>query len=308
VLDPILEDALERAVDGGVTLVLAAGNEGALEPTFPARFAADAQADGLAIAVGSVDANNQLAASSNRAGSAQDHYLVAPGVGILAPAPGGVSALFSGTSAAAPHVAGAAAVVLQAAPFLSGTQVVELLLDTAHDLGDVGTDPEYGRGLVDLDAALSPQGALAVPRARRSKGQRCRWMVPACASARHSGPAQSSAGRYSSTVMAAPTGWISTTGPSGSLRCPNCMIGWRRPGGGAPSAPSSGHFRSRSVSRARRRVRAPERSPSASLRIGTRSRSAPRSAARAAWTWFTAGAWWIGSAFARARRACSPDW
>jgi subtilisin family serine protease len=42
VLDPILEDALERAVDGGVTLVLAAGNEGALEPTFPARFAADA--------------------------------------------------------------------------------------------------------------------------------------------------------------------------------------------------------------------------------------------------------------------------
>jgi hypothetical protein len=163
VLDPTLEAALERAADAGRILVFAAGNEGASEPTFPARFAADAQAEGLAIAVGSVDANRQLATSSNRAGSAQEHYLVAPGVGILAPALGGGPTLFSGTSAAAPHVAGAAAVVLQAAPFLSGAQVVELLLDTAGDLGDPGTDPEYGRGLVDLDAALSPQGSLAVP-------------------------------------------------------------------------------------------------------------------------------------------------
>jgi hypothetical protein len=143
--------------------VFAAGNNSASEPTFPARFAADAEADGLAIAVGSVDINDDLAASSNRAGSARDHYLVAPGVNILAPAPGGGAALRNGTSFAAPHVAGAAAVVLQAAPFLSGAQVVELLLDTAHDLGAPGTDPIYGRGLVDLDAALSPQGALTVP-------------------------------------------------------------------------------------------------------------------------------------------------
>ena len=147
-LDPVLESALDRAVDAGVILVMAAGNDGGSEPIFPARFAADAQADGLAIAVGSVGANDQLASSSNRAGSAQDHYLVAPGVNILAPAPGGGAALRNGTSFAAPHVAGAAAVVLQAAPFLSGAQVVELLLDTATDLGAPGTEfriwPRHG--------------------------------------------------------------------------------------------------------------------------------------------------------------------
>jgi hypothetical protein len=170
-LDPTLEAALERATDAGRILVFAAGNESELEPTFPGRFAADAQADGLAIAVGAVDASNQIASFSNRAGSALDSFLVAPGVGIAAPALGGGSKLFSGTSVAAPHVAGAAAVVLQAAPFLSGAQVVELLLDTAKDLGALGTDPVYGRGLVDLDAAMSPQGSLAVPLGSSVEGE-----------------------------------------------------------------------------------------------------------------------------------------
>ena len=120
-------------------------------------------ADGLAIAVGAVDAGNQLAGFSNAAGSARDHYLVAPGVNILAPAVGGGAALVSGTSFAAPHVSGAAALVLHAAPFLSAAEVVELLLDSATDLGAPGTDPVFGRGLVNLAAALGPQGPLSVP-------------------------------------------------------------------------------------------------------------------------------------------------
>lgn len=119
------------------------------------------------IAVGAVDASKQVASFSNRAGSAQDHYLVAPGVDILAPKIGGGAALVSGTSFAAPHVSGAAALVLEAAPFLSAAQVVELLLDSATDLGAPGPDPVYGHGLVNLDAALGPLGPLSVPLGNR---------------------------------------------------------------------------------------------------------------------------------------------
>ena len=133
------------------------------EPTLPARFAATAAADGQAIAVGAVDADDQLAGFSNRAGSARDQFLVAPGVGILAPALGGGAATVSGTSFATPHVSGAAALVLQAAPFLSADEVVELLLESATDLGAPGTDAVYGRGLLNLSAALGPRGTLGVP-------------------------------------------------------------------------------------------------------------------------------------------------
>ena len=158
-----LHDAFGRAVKAGTVLVFAAGNEGAAEPTFPGRFAADPAAGDQAIAVGAVDAKKQIASFSNRAGSAQDHYLVAPGVNVLAPALGGGAALVSGTSFAAPHVSGAAAVVLSAAPYLSAAQVVQVLIDSATDLGAPGTDPVYGHGLVNLEAALGPLGTLSVP-------------------------------------------------------------------------------------------------------------------------------------------------
>lgn len=162
-LDPPLRTAMVQAVDAGTILVLSAGNGAAAEPTFPARFAADPDADGQVIAVGAVNASNQIAGFSNRAGSTRDFFLVAPGVDVLSTALGGGAALVSGTSFAAPHVAGAAALVLEAAPFLSAAQVVELLLDTATDLGAPGTDDVYGRGLVNLKAALGPQGPLSVP-------------------------------------------------------------------------------------------------------------------------------------------------
>ncbi len=162
-LGATLHDAFARAVDAGTILVLAAGNEGAADPTFPGRFAADPAADDQVVAVGAVDANEQIASFSNRAGSAQDHYLVAPGVNILAPALGGGTALVSGTSFAAPHVSAAAALVLQAAPYLSAAQVVDLLFVSATDLGAPGPDPIYGRGLVNVGAALGPQGTLSVP-------------------------------------------------------------------------------------------------------------------------------------------------
>jgi subtilisin family serine protease len=59
----------------------------------------------------------------------------------------------NGTSFAAPHVAGAAALVLSVRPSLDGAGLLALLEDTAADLGDPGLDPRFGWGLVDVDAA-----------------------------------------------------------------------------------------------------------------------------------------------------------
>jgi subtilisin family serine protease len=63
-------------------------------------------------------------------------------------------ALSSGTSMAAPHVAGVAAIVWSKRPTLSSTQVRALLESTAKDLGPDGKDYDYGYGLVQANAAI----------------------------------------------------------------------------------------------------------------------------------------------------------
>ena len=59
----------------------------------------------------------------------------------------------SGTSFASPYVAGVAALVRAVAPHLSAAEVVDILAETAQDVGDGGRDPQFGWGLVDAEAA-----------------------------------------------------------------------------------------------------------------------------------------------------------
>jgi subtilisin family serine protease len=73
---------------------------------------------------------------------------------------------FCGTSAAAPHVAGVAALLIEHAPSLSSEQLRAILTGAAVDLGPGGFDPRYGFGRADglaaLQAVSSPGPQLAL--------------------------------------------------------------------------------------------------------------------------------------------------
>ncbi|MBT9253987.1 S8 family serine peptidase [Phycicoccus sp. MAQZ13P-2] len=85
--------------------------------------------------------------------------LVAPGVDVLTADLYGSYQVVDGTSIAAPHVAGAAALLLQGRPTTTPDALAAALTTTARDLGATGPDDVYGAGLVDVaaaDAALTP--------------------------------------------------------------------------------------------------------------------------------------------------------
>ena len=61
----------------------------------------------------------------------------------------------SGTSMAAPHVSGAVLLLKEAFPELSGAEILTALYYSASDLGDVGEDNTFGRGIIDCYAAYT---------------------------------------------------------------------------------------------------------------------------------------------------------
>ncbi len=63
--------------------------------------------------------------------------------------------VYSGTSMASPHVAGAVLLLKEAFPMASGEEVLLALYNSAVDLGDVGEDNTYGMGIVNLEAAFN---------------------------------------------------------------------------------------------------------------------------------------------------------
>lgn len=161
---PVADDRAtwQDAVNRGMLIVFAAGNSGLSQPSAQSLLAIEAFANGQILAVGAVDATNTIASFSNRAGAVANRFLVAPGVGIPGYNLFGAIDNVNGTSFAAPHVAGAAAVLLHRWPTLTATQVADILLATATDLGPAGTDAIYGRGLLNLGAALQPLGSTVL--------------------------------------------------------------------------------------------------------------------------------------------------
>ncbi|WP_165356404.1 S8 family peptidase [Sphingosinicella sp. BN140058] len=153
--------AVRRASAAGVVMVISAGNDSAADPSAFAVGAAR-QSNGLVIIAGAHDSARALADFSNKAGSGSGYYLTALGVRVRTIDENGTGTLWSGTSFSAPVVTGAAALLAQAFPNLTGHQIVELLLTTADDAGAAGTDAEFGRGILNLQRAFQPQGAITM--------------------------------------------------------------------------------------------------------------------------------------------------
>ena len=124
--------------------------------------AADGIQRGRIIVVVATDASKVLAEYSNHCGVTAEWCIAAPGGAyddeverpIVSTYKGGGYEALQGTSMAAPHVAGAVAVLIEAFPTYTPAQITNILLETAEDLGAAGTDTVYGRGFLRLDLAL----------------------------------------------------------------------------------------------------------------------------------------------------------
>jgi bacillopeptidase F len=114
------------------------------------------------VAVAAIDIDNLRAGFSNQGPGPYDDLkpdVSAPGVAIRSSVIGGYEASWSGTSMASPHVAGAAALLLQADTGLTVDQVEAILFDTAIPLTD-SQYPEspnygYGRGIINVFDAVA---------------------------------------------------------------------------------------------------------------------------------------------------------
>ena len=126
---------------GGVVTV-AAGNEGTFEPSLDNPYV---------LTVSGTDSNDLLYAWSNT-GNNMD--VAAPGSAFTTVNGGGYSAA-SGTSIAAPIVAGVAALILSANPNLTGDEAQTILKQSADDLGPAGWDTSYGCGRVNAARAVA---------------------------------------------------------------------------------------------------------------------------------------------------------
>ena len=163
VFGPGFADAVRYAWDKGAIPVVAAGNEFVLAADF---------GDAPAVVVSATDRDDGAPSYSRGVGDAR-WAVAAPGgeggdtaatcsqdgspVGILstywADGDDAAYACLSGTSMAAPHVAGALAVLLDAG--LAPADAIATLLATATDLGPPGPDELFGSGRIDLAAAVA---------------------------------------------------------------------------------------------------------------------------------------------------------
>jgi hypothetical protein len=169
---------LFKTYGNALVMVRSAGNSGA--NALRESYAGDASAElGHILVVGSVDSNNKISSFSNKPGTAcigpstscaaddkiSNFFIVAPGRSILSDVPTDSLAYMSGTSMAAPHVAGAAALLQSYWPHLKADPdgTANILKWSATDLGAPGVDAVYGWGLLNVARAFQPIGQPVIP-------------------------------------------------------------------------------------------------------------------------------------------------
>lgn len=125
-----LKDALAYAASRNVITVKAALNEGANQPSNPARYATQ-----FGVAVGAVDRDRRFSSFSNRSGAdPQMQYVLAPGRDIETTIPGNTyQSGWWGTSMATPYISGIVALMFSANPNLTHDQVRQILIESTTD-------------------------------------------------------------------------------------------------------------------------------------------------------------------------------
>jgi subtilisin family serine protease len=142
--DAMLRDLLAKAHARGMVLIAAVGNAGPRSP--PLYPAADAHVIGIT----ATDADDKLMPQANRGPQVA---VAAPGVDILAAAPDGQYTMTSGTSVAAAHASGVAALLLARKPDLAPDAVRRSLVRSAQPVP--GKPREVGAGVIDALKAVN---------------------------------------------------------------------------------------------------------------------------------------------------------
>ncbi|PLR95267.1 S8 family peptidase [Bacillus sp. T33-2] len=140
----VLEEAIRYAYKHNVVLVAAAGNDNSSQPTYPASYPE-------VLSVSALNFDGKRADFSNY-GDYID--VAAPGVYIPSTYFKKQYAALSGTSMAAPHVAGLAGLILSANSELSNREVMKIIKNSAIDMGGRGPDNDFGSGLIDVNNSL----------------------------------------------------------------------------------------------------------------------------------------------------------
>ncbi len=150
----LLDEACNRMVDQGMVMCVAAGNSGPASSSIV--IPGDAE---KVITVGATDKTGTIFDRSSRGPVDNGEIkpdIVTVGVNVISALAGsktGYSSM-SGTSMAVPQIAGAAALLLEAAPDQQPSDIKRILLKTADDLGQPGPDNNYGYGALNLTNAL----------------------------------------------------------------------------------------------------------------------------------------------------------
>lgn len=165
---PATQLSIQRLRDAGIPTIAAAGNGGWSDTGTP-RLSAPACLS-AAVAVGATDLSDSVASFSN---SAPQLALLAPGVAIRSSEPGGVYGTRSGTSMAAPHVAGSWAVIRAARPDATLEQILGALSSTGQPVSDARNGLVRPRIRLDaaIDALPGPPLVLGVSTASLAFGE-----------------------------------------------------------------------------------------------------------------------------------------
>jgi subtilisin family serine protease/PKD repeat protein len=139
---PNLQDAIDYAWSKGAIIVASAGNNASSDPHFPS-------GDRGVMGVAATDQNDAQAFFSNEG---QAVFIAAPGVDIQTVQPGDAYTQITGTSAAAAHVAAAAAFMKAVNPAIPNGVIVYRLASTADP---AGTPIETGNGRINMARALT---------------------------------------------------------------------------------------------------------------------------------------------------------